>query len=218
MLDLGVGTGRELSALQDAGYAPVGLDASPAMLALCARRARPVPLVQADLWGALPFDDAAFDAAIALHGTLAHAPDAGLHACASRASLRGWCKQMVARSVAEVPSREWLAGIEVVEDGDGRIVRTGPDRVRARGPGGRDGDRGLRAEGRGVARGVRRREGAWDVTCERLGGAETRVVEEAAGVTGSRDEGEEKLRALPSFAPFGRGGPGCSFKSCVVDP
>lgn len=32
VLDLGVGTGRELTALLDAGHAPTGLDASRAML------------------------------------------------------------------------------------------------------------------------------------------------------------------------------------------
>ncbi|MDP9150826.1 MAG: methyltransferase domain-containing protein, partial [Myxococcota bacterium] len=77
ILDLGVGTGRELSALLDAGYHPTGVDLSPAMLARCARRSRPVDLVEADFWRPLPFDDASFDSALALHGTLAHAPDVG---------------------------------------------------------------------------------------------------------------------------------------------
>jgi len=71
VLDLGVGTGRELPALLDAGHDPVGLDASREMLALCARRARPIPLVLGDLWERLPWEDASFDAVLALHGTLA---------------------------------------------------------------------------------------------------------------------------------------------------
>lgn len=77
VLVLGVGTGRELSALLDAGHEPTGLDFSPEMLALCDRRSRRVPLVQADFWQPLPFEDARFDAVIALHGTLAHPPEDG---------------------------------------------------------------------------------------------------------------------------------------------
>ena len=75
VLDLGVGTGRELSMLQDAGHSIVGVDASKEMLAICERRARPVPLVHADFWEPLPFGDASFDAVLALHGTLAHPLD-----------------------------------------------------------------------------------------------------------------------------------------------
>ncbi len=57
VLDLGVGTGRELAALLDGGYEPIGVDTSQAMLDKCARRARPVPLVRADFWSApLPFE------------------------------------------------------------------------------------------------------------------------------------------------------------------
>jgi SAM-dependent methyltransferase len=75
VLDLGVGTGRELSLLQDAGHVVVGLDVSEKMLAICGRRARPIELVRADLWGDLPFPDASFDAVLALHGTLSHPPE-----------------------------------------------------------------------------------------------------------------------------------------------
>jgi len=74
VLDLGVGTGRELSSLQDAGHDVTGLDWSPEMLARCARRTRPVPLILADFWERLPFEAGAFGAVIALHGTLAHPP------------------------------------------------------------------------------------------------------------------------------------------------
>ncbi len=125
VLDLGVGTGRELGALQDAGYAPTGVDASEAMLAICARRARPVPLARADLWEALPFADASFDACIALHGTLAHPPSRDAYAGLAREVAR------VVRAggafVAEMPSRDWLARIDVVPSETGRVAKTGED-------------------------------------------------------------------------------------------
>jgi len=130
VLDLGVGTGRELSLLQDAGHAPVGLDASAAMLAICARRARPVPLVQADLWERLPFDDGAFDACIALHGTLAHptrdAAYEGLVAEIARVVRGGGA------FVAEVPGPALLAHLDAsgpIVAGDMTMWRIGPDRV-----------------------------------------------------------------------------------------
>jgi SAM-dependent methyltransferase len=74
VLDLGVGTGRELSSLQDAGHAVTGLDLSPEMLSRCSKRSRPIATVLGDLWDALPFESEAFDAVVALHGTLAHPP------------------------------------------------------------------------------------------------------------------------------------------------
>jgi SAM-dependent methyltransferase len=131
VLDLGVGTGRELPALLDAGYALTGLDASDEMLARCAHRARPVPLVRADFWQPLPFEDRAFDAAVALHGTLAHPPDADAIA---RLALE------VARVVAprgtwvvEAPAPAWLDRLDALEaarsahDPAERVVRrTGP--------------------------------------------------------------------------------------------
>jgi ubiquinone/menaquinone biosynthesis C-methylase UbiE len=120
VLDLGVGTGRELSALLDAGYEPTGVDLSEAMLERCARRARPVPLVHADFWAPLPFQDASFDAVIALHGTLAHPPgDASL----------GRLAQELARVVrpqgslvVEVPAPAWLEQAAT----DSRVRRIGP--------------------------------------------------------------------------------------------
>jgi SAM-dependent methyltransferase len=128
VLDLGVGTGRELPSLLDAGYAVVGVDVSPAMLALCAKRARPVPLSQADLWGPLPFDDAAFDGAIALHGTLAHPPAAPqAHEREAHASLArelGRVLRAGGTFVAEVPSRAWLDTAC-----GGALRRAGPDRL-----------------------------------------------------------------------------------------
>ncbi|MGD0527169.1 MAG: class I SAM-dependent methyltransferase [Polyangiaceae bacterium] len=120
VLDLGVGTGRELTTLLDAGYAPTGVDFAPAMLERCARRTRPVPLVEADLWGPLPFETGAFDAAIALHGTLAHPPDDGAMARLARELAR------VVRAggafLAEVPSPSWLERAAA----DPRVTRTGP--------------------------------------------------------------------------------------------
>lgn len=74
VLVLGVGTERELSALQDAGHVLHGIDCSREMIALCNRRARPVPIALGDFWEPLPFEEGAFDAVIALHGTLAHPP------------------------------------------------------------------------------------------------------------------------------------------------
>jgi SAM-dependent methyltransferase len=171
VLDLGVGTGRELGALQDAGYAPVGLDASPAMIAIAARRARPVPLVLADLWGRLPFDDATFDGALALHGTLAHPPDRAAYPALARELAR------VLRAggvfIAEVPSQAWLGSIDVVTDGDARIVRTAVDRCVHE-----DFAVGVAIEAVVPSDDEWRAafSGPFEVTCEPLGGAETRVV------------------------------------------
>jgi SAM-dependent methyltransferase len=134
VLDLGVGTGRELTALLDAGHEPTGLDASQAMLDRCARRSRPVPLVLADFWLApLPFPDAAFDAALALHGTLAHPTDEGAVGRLARELAR------VVRPggvfVIEVPRPAWLDSLDAAarraDAGaqahlDRRVRRTGP--------------------------------------------------------------------------------------------
>jgi SAM-dependent methyltransferase len=125
VLDLGVGTGREVPFLLDAGYAVTGLDASTAMLERCARRARPIPLINADFWNTLPFEDASFGAVIALHGTLAHAPNGSalgrLAIELARVALPGsvW--------VSEMPSPAWLDEIETGESAHGCSVRrTGP--------------------------------------------------------------------------------------------
>jgi SAM-dependent methyltransferase len=107
LLVLGVGTGRELPALLDAGHSPVGLDASSEMLARCATRRRPVPLVLGDLWAPLPWGDGAFDGVLALHGTLCHPPrdDAwrGLASELARVLRAGGV------FVAEMPTVAWLA-------------------------------------------------------------------------------------------------------------
>lgn len=122
VLDLGVGTGRELTMLLDAGYEPTGVDLSPAMLERCARRARSIPLVEADFWAPLPFGDRAFDAAVALHGTLAHPPDDAAPARLAQELAR------VLRPggiwIVEVPSPAWLDQAAA----DDAIRRIGPSR------------------------------------------------------------------------------------------
>ncbi len=126
LLDLGIGTGRELASLFDAGHQPTGIDSSHAMLERCARRARPAVLVHADFWQApLPFDPGAFDAAIALHGTLAHPPDASAVARLAAEVARvvrpgGWF-------VAEVAAPAWLDTVASSQlPYDRRVRRTGP--------------------------------------------------------------------------------------------
>jgi SAM-dependent methyltransferase len=121
VLDLGVGTGRELTALLDAGYQPTGVDVSPAMLERCRRRARPVPLMLCDFWEPLPFADGSFDAAIALHGTLAHPPDHRALAHLARELAR--IVRPGGAFVAEVPAPAWIDRAS----GDPRVRRTGPD-------------------------------------------------------------------------------------------
>jgi len=71
LLDLGCGTGRMLTPLRRAGFAPVGLDCSPAMLAQ-ARRQGDHPLVLADARQGLPFREQSFAIIISLHATLIH--------------------------------------------------------------------------------------------------------------------------------------------------
>jgi SAM-dependent methyltransferase len=131
VLDLGVGTGRELPALLDAGHNVTGVDASEEMLARCARRSRPVPLVCTDFWETLPFDDSAFDAAVALHGTLAHPP--GTDAIAGLAREVARVVRPGGAWVIEAPAPAWLERLEALETGhvEGdpgarRLRRTGP--------------------------------------------------------------------------------------------
>jgi SAM-dependent methyltransferase len=94
-------------------------------VAICARRARPVPLVPADLWGRLPFADGSFDACIALHGTLAHPPSRDAYESLAREVAR--VVRPGGAFVAEMPSRDWLARIDVVPSETGRIAKTGED-------------------------------------------------------------------------------------------
>jgi SAM-dependent methyltransferase len=123
-----VGTGRELGALQDAGYEPTGLDASEAMLAICGRRARPVPLVHADFWVALPFPDGSFAACVALHGTLAHPASVGDYGRLGRELARVLAPGGV--FVAEVPSPALFARTGEVASATGRLIRVDATRFR----------------------------------------------------------------------------------------
>ena len=108
VLDLGVGTGTELPWLLDAGHRVTGVDVSEEMLALCSKRARPIPCVRADFWEGLPFANASFDVVVALFGSLAHPPD--------EASYPRLVAEMerVLRAVGflyvEMPSPAWRAG------------------------------------------------------------------------------------------------------------
>lgn len=120
VLVLGIGTGRELPALLDTGHEPVGIDVSPAMIAKCNERSRKVPIVEADFYERLPFDDASFDAAIALHGTLAHPPRPGAHAALAAELARVLAPD--GAFVAEVPAAEGLAKLGVTTTGSGGFV------------------------------------------------------------------------------------------------
>lgn len=125
VLDLGVGTGREIPALLDAGYDVTGVDVSQAMLDRCARRARPIPLVCADFWEPLPFEPSTFDAAVALHGTLAHPPTAD--AIAKLGTDLARVVRPGGVFVAEVPSPAWIERLDALPaTGDRLLRRTGP--------------------------------------------------------------------------------------------
>jgi SAM-dependent methyltransferase len=114
-LVLGVGTGRELPALLDAGFRTTGLDASAGMLARCASRARHGELVRGSFWAPLPFPDGAFGAAVALHGTLAHPPDEG----AIVGLARELARVLVPGGVLafELPTPAWFARFDGRDDG-----------------------------------------------------------------------------------------------------
>ncbi len=123
VLVLGIGTGRELPALLDAGHEPTGLDVSPEMIAICNKRSRTVPIVLADLWSPLPFADASFDAALALHGTIAHPPRDGAFGALARELERVLVPGGV--FVAEVPAGEALATICAAPDEQRRVSAVG---------------------------------------------------------------------------------------------
>jgi SAM-dependent methyltransferase len=111
VLVLGLGTGRELPALFDAGHEPTGIELSPEMIALCNKRARTCPIVEGDFYAPLPFPDGSFDAALALHGTLAHPPDASAHSRLAKELARVLGSDGV--FVAEVPSAAGLSNLGV---------------------------------------------------------------------------------------------------------
>ncbi len=107
VLILGVGTGRELPALLDAGFRTTGVDCSDEMLARCALRSRHGVLLRGDFWEKLPTAPHAFGAAIALHGTFAHPPDVDAIGRAAgnlaRALVPGGTLYI------ELPTRAWFA-------------------------------------------------------------------------------------------------------------
>jgi SAM-dependent methyltransferase len=143
------------------------------MLALCARRARPVALVEADLWGPLPFADASVDAVVALHGTLAHPPERYAYPRLARELAR-----IVRRSgafVAEVPAQAWVKDLRTSGEGetDARIHRIADDRLLHE-----DRSAGLAVEAVVPSDEEWRESFAteFNVVCEALGEAETLVV------------------------------------------
>jgi SAM-dependent methyltransferase len=114
ILDLGVGTGLELPQLLDAGHSVVGVDLSPEMLALCNKRSRPIRTLEADFWKPLPLAGASFDAAIALFGTLAHAPSVSALDALARELVR--VLRPRALFFAEIPTPEWSATTPTFRD------------------------------------------------------------------------------------------------------
>jgi SAM-dependent methyltransferase len=75
VLDLGCGTGRMLRPLARAGFWPVGLDLSPAMLERAGEVRPSFPLVLADFGRDLPFAAASFAGVVCLHATVIHLPE-----------------------------------------------------------------------------------------------------------------------------------------------
>jgi SAM-dependent methyltransferase len=124
VLVLGIGTGRELPALLDAGHDVVGLDLSAEMVAICNQRSRTAPIVLADFWSPLPFENARFDAVIALHGTLAHPPREGALSELAREIARVLAPGGV--FVAEVPAREALDAMGVRRTGKATFLHEDP--------------------------------------------------------------------------------------------
>lgn len=121
VLSLGLGTGRELPALLDGGHEVTGLELSEAMIAECNKRSRTVPVVHGDFYDhPLPFPDAAFDAVIALHGTLAHPPSDHAHRRVASEIARVLAPEGV--FYAEVPAAEGLAKLGVALSGPRAFV------------------------------------------------------------------------------------------------
>jgi SAM-dependent methyltransferase len=124
VLDLGIGTGRELAYLLDARHAVTGIELSPRMIEMCEKRARKVPIVRGDFYDPLPFPDASFEAAIALFGSLAHPPDPGAHARLAKELARVLVPGGVL--VAEMPSPAWDGRVHEDEASGIRIVIRAP--------------------------------------------------------------------------------------------
>ena len=120
VLSLGIGTGRELPALLDAGHHVQGIEISEAMIAECNKRSRTVPIVLGDFYDPLPFPDGSFDAVVALHGTLAHPPRDGAHRALASEIARVLSPGGV--FYAEVPAAEGLAHLGVAVTGPRSFV------------------------------------------------------------------------------------------------
>jgi SAM-dependent methyltransferase len=135
VLCLGLGTGRELPSLFDAGHVPVGVEVSPEMIALCKKRRRVPHIVEADFYAPLPFANAGFDAVLALHGALAHPPDVDAYGAVARELARVLRPGGVL--LAEVPDGARLSSLageagDVKVAGRGEITRF--EHVDPRGP------------------------------------------------------------------------------------
>jgi SAM-dependent methyltransferase len=124
VLDLGIGTGRELAWLLDEGHTVTGVELSERMIAICNQRARKVPIVHGDFYAPLPFPDGTFQSAIALFGSLAHPPDPGAHARLSVELARVLAPGAVL--VAEMPAPEWDGRVHEDDASGTRIVVRAP--------------------------------------------------------------------------------------------
>lgn len=120
VLSLGIGTGRELPMLLDAGHEVTGIDISDAMLAELEKRSRTGRVVRGDFYEALPFADASFDAVIALHGTLAHPPRDDAHRALALEIARVLAPG--GAFYAEVPAAEGLTKLGVARTGPQSFV------------------------------------------------------------------------------------------------
>lgn len=106
VLVLGVGTGRELPALEDDGWEVVCLDFSPRMLDECKKRGRSATLLCADFFGPWPVEDGSVDGAVALHGSAAHPPHREAVVSFAREAAR--VLRPGGRLVLELPLPAWL--------------------------------------------------------------------------------------------------------------
>lgn len=123
VLDLGVGTGRELPALLDAGHEVVGVDVAEPMIEIARKRSRPIEIALADFWSPpLPFDDATFDAAIALHGTLAHPPEDAASAMRGLAMELARILRPSGIVIFEVPSPAFVNALATTDEARARAI------------------------------------------------------------------------------------------------